>query len=141
VAQLAILSVSILLILGCRDSPPRLTTIPVEGRLLIDGKPFGPVGSIDFSPVISGDPDFKNPLPGASRSVADDGSFALRTYEETDCIPEGNYEVSLTSDMIDLQEIPAVKPFTIEIKKSETGTLKLEIKLESDPSGGSMNEP
>ena len=148
-AQLAVLSVSILLISGCGDSsPPRLPTIPVEGRLLIDGKPYGPVGSIDFSPVYSGEPDFKNPLPGASGTVADDGSFVLKTYEDADGIPEGNYEVALTPDVFgadeipsDIQEVPAVKPFTIEIKQPESGTLKLEIKLETDPSGGSMAEP
>jgi hypothetical protein len=142
VAWMALTLISLGFAAGCGDSgPPRLDLVEVDGQLQVDGKPFGPVMTIDFVPV---DPPESSEasLPAASGPVADDGTFQLKTYEEGDGIPEGKYQVTITGDIMEATQPPATLPLIVEIKKPEGGgALKLEIKLESDPSGGSLVDP
>jgi len=102
----------------------RVPTIPVKGKLFVDGKPLGPVlMNLSCNP-----PNEKIPVINAY--VKADGTFVLKTYEDGDGAPEGKYDVRLTMDPMSPGNVPQIKPATVEIKKPASGTLDLEVKLE-----------
>lgn len=102
----------------------RVETVPVKGKLLVDGKPFGPAFlMLNLSPP--------NPqLPAVNGAVKQDGSFELGTYEQGDGAPVGSYQVTLAPNPSAMGPVPQVKPFTLEVKKGETAA-DHELKLES----------
>lgn len=114
---------------GCGSSEPdRLETIPVEGTLLVDGKPPGRL-LLQLVPTSTASEGLQN--PGVNGYVKEDGTFTLTTYEPDDGAPEGTYNVNLTMDPMAAPNVPGVKPATVEIKKPEGGgTLSLEVRLE-----------
>lgn len=122
IAGLALLCLAV----GCGGGKgeARIPTIPVKGKLLVDGKPAGPV----LMNLSSNPPNEKIPVINAY--VKADGTFVLKTYEDGDGAPEGKYDVRLTMDPMSPGNVPGVKPATIEIKKPASGTLDLEVKLE-----------
>ena len=118
----------LVIVVGCSGSgsgKPRVPTIPVSGKLQMDGKPFGPC-TITFQP---------NPLTKDGKSplgnVKKDGTFELRTYVAGDGAPEGNYDVLLLPDAMEGPPVPMFKPKAVEVKKPGSGKLQINIDLES----------
>lgn len=110
---------------GGGDGVPKLPTIPVEGKLMVDGKPFGPV-EIVLTPSPA-DPKTKKHSPRGKASL--EGAFTLSTYKEGDGAPEGAYDVTLVPDVMTMAAIPDVRPAKITIKKSGT---KMELSVSLD---------
>ena len=117
--SLVIVQVSV----GCGPGgPPRLATIKVTAKLLVDDKPFGPA-QISLSPTEAA----RTKLPNATGTVAKDGAVTLSSYQGSVGIVPGTYSVSLISADASMQ-IPSVVPATVEIKQSDTS---VEIHLKS----------
>lgn len=76
---------------GCRKASPQFEsrpTFPVEGKLLIRGKPFQGV-QVFFHPSDSSQ-------RGKPRGETDaEGTFRLRTYRDGDGAPAGDYTVTV----------------------------------------------
>jgi len=118
--------------LGCGSADTRFhaPTIPVKGKLLVDGKPFGPC--VIFFAVINPDPDPKKFVPTVTGQVKEDGSFVLTTYNQGDGAPVGTYRVSLGADTLNLlTKVPNCKPLDVEIKDSKESNQTLEVKLDA----------
>lgn len=112
----ALLSLGGLILTGCSNSAGKdhLPTFAVKGVVKVDGKPSGRA-MLQLTPV-NGKPD----QPGASGTVADDGSYSLQTYAPGDGVPEGSYTVSLGPDFAKFMPVPPVKPLTIQVDKPNT---------------------
>lgn len=85
---------------GC-ERPSLL--VPVQGRVLLDGKPL-PSGVVQFQPA-SGQ--------AASGQIADDGSFVLSRHAPGDGVPPGTYRVAVisydptaTTDAVENLQVP-----------------------------------
>jgi hypothetical protein len=133
--SLVVLVVSLALF-GCGSSAgPRLPTIPVKGKLLIDGKPFGPCVLSLGATTVDPDPKLAAAAKTVTGSVKADGTFVLTTYVEGDGAPVGTYNVVISSDISkpeQLNPVPVCKPLTVDIAKSTDGKpLEIELKLES----------
>lgn len=66
---------------------PRVTMVPVRGRVTVDGKPLG-AGSVMFQPQIG---------PAARGQIGPDGSFELGTDRPGDGVRAGPAAVRVTS--------------------------------------------
>jgi hypothetical protein len=120
---------------GKGDGRYRAPTIPVNGQLLVDGKPFGPC--VIFFAATEQDPDEKKWIPTVTGNVKDDGSFVLTTYAQGDGAPAGKYSVSLGPDAANLlAKVPNCQPVEVEIEEPDDpeGQEVIEVKLDS--SGG-----
>ena len=114
---------------GCgSDAPATLPTIPVKGKLQVDGKPFGPA-NLSLVPIGTDESKPRQTVGGHANA---DGTFELRTYVDGDGAPEGKYTVRLMTDPINLKPVPIVKTFEVEIKKPASGNfMQLDLNLES----------
>lgn len=105
--------------------------IPVKGKLLVDGKPFGPA-SIALRPA---SPDEK--LPHASGSVAADGTFTLKSGKGVEGAVPGRYVVDVSEDVMTGKGVPMLEPLTVEIPSaSGRGPLELEVAMRMKKSRG-----
>jgi hypothetical protein len=110
----------------------------VAGKLLVDGKPFGPC-AISFAASSYLDPKAKDPqyemgTRTVSGTVKPDGTFTLSTYAPADGAPEGTYQVSISKDPSDMkmEPIPVCKLKEVEIRKGAEGKpAQLDVDLES----------
>ena len=131
--KLTVVAVAVLLF-GCgKGGEPQVALVPVNGKLYLDDKAFGPA----LMQLVSEPPDPK--IPVVNGYVKQDGSFQLQTYKEGDGAPVGKYKVVLSMDPMAPGNVPAVKPLIVEVKPSGSGAVQLDIKLES--SGGEMGSP
>lgn len=125
-----LLSLSLLGCDGAKDKKA-MATIPVTGKLSVDGKPQGSC-QIIFTPIVDdADPD-KLQRKSAVATVAADGTFTLRTHGENDGAIPGKYSVSIASDMssMKMDPVPEVVPQDVEIQKPADGSaLKLDVAL------------
>lgn len=88
---LGLVLASSLLTGGCQKAPNRKTCYPVEGRVLVNGKPA--VGAlVVFFPEDKSDSN----SPSASGATDENGNFALSTYDTEDGAPPGPYIVTVT---------------------------------------------
>lgn len=119
-----LLVVGLMFTCGCGGStePDKLPLVKVSGKLLVDGKPFGPaLLQLMVAPA--------NPkVPVINGYVKQDGTFELQTYAPGDGAPEGNYSIVLAMDPMAPGNFPVTKPQTATINKASSS---LEIKLES----------
>ena len=123
-----------LLACGCgkQVDEKRVATVPVSGKLLVDGKPFGPaLLMLTLNP-----PNVE--VPSVNGYVKGDGTFELKTYQDGDGAPAGSYNVTLTMNPSAMGPVPQVKPATVEIKTPDSGSLALDVNLEST---GQMSSP
>ena len=123
-------------VVGCSSKEGAIPTIPVDGKVTVDGKdPAGPFMLV-LTPETAG-------VPTINGMVKADGSFKLTTNKPGDGAPEGSYKVSAGPDPLYPATTPNVKPSTIQIAKPASGgVLTLEVKLESaGPMGGMMMSP
>ena len=119
----------------------KVKTVPLTGKLLVDGQPKGDV-SLRFSPQSA---------DGGARTsfaaVKSDGTFAATTYVTGDGIIPGKYEVAISTESAAGSTDPAEMMASIQgqsVEKSEItvpddGLTDIEIKLISSgqkPSGG-----
>lgn len=83
-----VLAVTVLLLSagGCGSEVKKLTVHPVSGIVRFNGKPMKGGGAIIFFPK---DGNGKE----ASGTIAEDGTFTLKTYEEGDGAAAGEYRV------------------------------------------------
>ncbi len=82
-----LVSLSMVLVLGCGDSESQIPVYPVRGSVSVAGRAVGGV-HLQFHPVNSEHQIFP-------RAVTDqDGKFELSTYAENDGIPAGDYVVT-----------------------------------------------
>jgi len=129
---------------GCgASSGPRLPTVPVKGKLLIDGKSYGNCTVILSATTVDPDPKLAAANKSVTGVVKEDGTFVLTTYKEGDGAPAGTYEVTVASDMSDpksvMTPVPVCKPTTVVIAKSSDGKpVEIEVKLESTGEGTSI---
>jgi len=129
---------------GGSSEGPRLPTIPVKGKLTIDGKPAGNL-MLTFSPVAADQSEDKAVNKTVSALVKQDGTFVLQTYKENDGAPVGSYKVTVTGnvplspDMTSMPTQPPIcKPYTVDIQKPADGKpLEIEVKLEASGEAGS----
>ena len=146
---LAVLLASIWLV-GCGgDSGPlRLPTIPVKGKLTVDGKPYGPC-LLTFG-NLTDDPDTEKAKARGQTiaKVSADGTFVLTTYQEGDGGFPGNYQVTLSGHRSDatapMSPYPVCKPATVEIAKSADGKpVEITVSLDStgETTGNMVNMP
>lgn len=83
--QLICLVLLITFSLGCQK---KITTIPVNGKVVYKGKPLA-YGSIMFQPKSGG--------PIARGSIESDGTFVLTTEKENDGAIPGEHQIRVTS--------------------------------------------
>ena len=105
---------------GCRalwvvgQKEDRLATIPVDGKVTVDGKtPTGPFMLI-LTPDAAG-------VPTINGYVKADGTFKLTTNKPEDGAPEGSYKVTAGPDPLYPMTTPNVKPITVQIAKPASG--------------------
>jgi hypothetical protein len=84
---------------GNSDAGVPVTTHPVKGKVLLpDGKPLSQ-GVITFVPT-------KQPGREATAKIESDGTFTLTTQHPNDGAAEGDYRVTIVSDL----SVPGAKP-------------------------------
>jgi len=91
-------------IAGCGQSE-RPKTIPITGRVTIDGQPPGEGGKIYFTPVQAAEGYSRRPARGSF--VSSDGSYRVMSWEVDDGLVPGSYLVSVTSNTPEKTAIPA----------------------------------
>ncbi|HLJ11289.1 MAG TPA: hypothetical protein VKU82_08870 [Planctomycetaceae bacterium] len=141
-AACLLFSMSAFALVGCgEEGPVKLKTVPVKGTLFVDGAPTGDC-TISFTPTGPADTDQKKPTKHtAGATVAKDGTFTLKTYEDGDGAVPGKYEVSIASDMSKMQMTPTkpTKTYTVEIASTSDGKPQdLKIELESTGAEGNL---
>ncbi len=87
----ALVLVFAILLMGCGDSNPN--TVPVEGRVTLDGQPVSE-GTITFQPVEPAEGFPRRPAIGLLQT---DGSYRLSTFDENDGAVPGSYQVMVVS--------------------------------------------
>lgn len=106
--------------LGCSGSEKTIVaTIPVEGTLKIDGKPFGPA-TISLNSKLED-------IPSATGTVKEDGTFVLRTYQDGDGAAEGEFVAEVLADAMAGTTVPTVEPIPVTIKQGGSSPLKLDL--------------
>jgi predicted phosphodiesterase len=107
----------------------RRPTVPVHGKLLLEGTPVCGV-RVQLFPA---DPKIKVPV-GPDAIVEPDGSFVLSTYGTFDGAPEGEYVVVIGS-----ADAPGESPKPLPVvvsdryRKRETTDLKVQVKKDLGP--------
>ncbi len=84
----AVLLVAASLLAGCGGNGNRPRTAKVTGRVTYEGKAI-PTGSLLFVPEGGG--------PSAQGNIAEDGTYTLGTFKETDGAVLGNFKVIITA--------------------------------------------
>lgn len=126
---------------GCGGSD-QLPTVKAAGTVTLDGKPYGPA-SVTLTPAGGNPDDKRRPAVGP---VAKDGSFTLRTYEEGDGAPPGEYTATLGPDtseaastdpnkMMGAMTGPPAETLKVTIPEGGSDSLKLEFKSTKQKKG------
>ncbi len=91
-----LLSLAVAFLIGCGDSgpegPTRVKTVPVIGKVTVDGSPVELPKQIRIRAYLVGGESPTGTEPGATVNL--DGTFALSTYEAGDGIPVGEYKLT-----------------------------------------------
>ncbi|MFG0261269.1 MAG: hypothetical protein ACF788_02640 [Novipirellula sp. JB048] len=72
---------------GCTPSN-ELATVPVSGKISFEGQPLS-TGSVIFIPTGGG--------PTADANIGPNGEYALGTYDKSDGVPPGEYNVMVVA--------------------------------------------
>ena len=112
--------------MGCSNDsgPPKKSTFKASGKLMVDGKPFGPA-TLTLSSTSKGADS-----PSMTGNVAKDGTITFVTYGDEGSVAAGTYDVTMAGDVMAMTQVPAVEPAKIEIKP---GDKSVEIALKSIP--------
>lgn len=115
------LMAAILLANGCGESD-RPKTIPITGKVTIDGKPPGEAGKIYFTPVQVAEGYSKRPARGAF--TADDGSYRVMSWVLDDGLVPGEYTVSV------MPNNPQKTAIAMRYNQSATSGLKVQVPVD-----------
>lgn len=125
---------------GCGPSDDRvkLPTVPIDGVLMVDGKPFGPA-RLTLSPVPA---DGSRPV--VAGEVAEDGKVRLSTYstadEEPDGAPPGDYQVSFGMNALDPgRPMPVLKPSKVTVPAMTDSGEPVFLNIELSSTGKTAN--
>jgi hypothetical protein len=110
-------------LVGCGDSG-RPKTIPISGRVTIDGKPPGESGSLFFTPTEAADGYSKRP---ASGTFLADGSYRVMSWKPDDGLVPGHYKVNFLPGDPTKSAIPG------RYQKSETSGLAVDVSVDVSP--------
>jgi hypothetical protein len=105
---------------GCGGSD-RPTTIPISGRVTINGQPPGERGRLHFTPTQAAEGYSKRP---ASGTFDLDGSYRVMSWAPDDGLVPGHYTVSLMPGDYNKTSIPN--------KYHQSGTSGLEVDVPMD---------
>ena len=107
---------------GCGGSD-RPNTIPISGRITINGQPPGEFGRLHFQPTQVADGYVKRPAGG---SFTSEGTYRVMSWKPDDGLVPGHYTVSLMPADLATSKIPT--------KYREAVTSGLEVDVPVDQS-------
>ena len=105
---------------GCGGTD-RPKTVPITGRVTIDGQPPGERGRMHFTPTQAAEGYSKRP---ASGNYAVDGAYRVMSWEADDGLVPGHYTVNLSPADPNATKIP--------MKYHQSGTSGLEVDVPVD---------
>ena len=82
----------LLAVLGCGADDGRIEVYPVHGKVLVKGQP-AEGATVTFYSTTTGGEATKAPIPTATTDA--NGEFHLRSYEENDGAPAGEFKVTV----------------------------------------------
>jgi hypothetical protein len=126
-SSFVILPLALVWLAGC-GSGDRPTTIPISGRVTINGQPPGEVGRLHFTPTKAADGYPKRPAGGAFTA---EGTYRVMSWEPDDGLVPGHYKVSLMPGDLSKTGIPP--------KFHQSGTSGLEVDVPADQSSIEYN--
>lgn len=112
--------VTLLWVSGCGGSS-KPKTIPITGRVTIDGQPPGEEGSLYFTPTESAPGYIKRPASGGYTA---DGSYHVMSWEPNDGLVPGHYSVSVSPNDPKVTKVP--------VSYQASGTSGLEVDVPID---------
>lgn len=118
--RIAALSVGVAALVGCGGND-RPKTVPISGRVTIDGQPPGESGKLFFTPTEAAEGYAKRP---ASGSFDVDGSYRVMSWEPDDGLVPGHYTVNLMPANLSATKIPT--------KYHQSGASGLEVDVPID---------
>ena len=117
-APLAItLITAVAMLVGCADSD-RPKTVPISGRVTIDGQPPGEFGKLFFTPTQAAEGYVKRP---ASGSFDPEGNYRIMSWEPDDGLVPGHYTVNIAP--VDMQATKVPQKY----HQSDTSGLEVEV--------------
>jgi hypothetical protein len=119
-ARIIVLAMAIVSLGGCGGSD-RPKTIPITGRVTLNGQPPGEVGKLFFTPTQAAAGYDKRP---ASAGFTAEGTYRVMSWEPDDGLVPGHYTVSLMPGDMNATKIPK--------KYQQAGTSGLEVDIPID---------
>jgi hypothetical protein len=117
----ALVAAAIITLSGCGGSD-RPKTIPVTGRVLIDGQPPGEAGNLAFTPVTAAEGYKKRPASGAFTA---DGFYRVMSWSPDDGLVPGHYAINILPGDLNNTKIP------VKYQQSGGG-LEVEVPVDKD---------
>ncbi len=114
----AVLAVTIICMGGCGKND-RPKTIPISGRVTIDGQPPGEYGKLFFTPTQAASGYDKRP---ASGTFTPEGKYRVMSWEADDGLVPGHYTVNILPN----------EPTKVPTKYRESNTSGLEVDVPVD---------
>ena len=107
-------------IAGCGGSG-RPKTIPITGRVMVDGQPPGEIGKLFFTPTKAAEGYATRPASGSFNA---EGHYRVMSWAPDDGLVPGHYTVSILPNDPDKTRIPA------KYRQSNTSGLELDVPVE-----------
>jgi hypothetical protein len=120
--SVAALSLVVIGLVGCLGSD-RPKTIPITGRVTIDGQPPGERGKIHFTPTEAAEGYVKRPAIGG---YDDDGVYRVMSWTPDDGLVPGHYTVNVMPGNPNKTRIPK------RYNDSGTSGLELDVPVDAD---------
>lgn len=117
--RIAAIALTVIWATGCGNDHPK--TIPISGRITINGQPPGEGGRLHFTPVEVAEGYSKRPASGA---FGVDGVYRVMSWVPDDGLVPGHYTVSLMPGDLSKTAIPE--------KYHQSGTSGLEVDVPVD---------
>jgi hypothetical protein len=119
---IAALGVAVVCLGGCGGSG-RPKTIPVTGRVTINGQPPGEVGKLFFTPTEAASGYDKRPASGGFTA---DGNYRVMSWTPDDGLVPGHYTVSISPGNLSTTKVPA------KYQQSSTSGLEVDVPVDKD---------
>lgn len=127
VGRVGALACALLWLAGCGGGS-RPKTVPISGRVTINGQPPNESGRLHFTPTQTAEGYPKRPAGGA---FAPDGVYRVMSWEPDDGLVPGHYTVSLMPGDLSKTAIP--------VKYRQSGSSGLEVDVPIDESSIEFN--
>jgi hypothetical protein len=122
VLPIAALACAIVWFTGCGGSD-RPKTIPISGRVTINGQPPNEPGRLHFTPTKAAAGYAKRPAGGA---FTVEGTYRVMSWEPDDGLVPGHYTVSLMPSDLSKTAIP------VKYRQSGTSGLEVDVPVDQD---------